>query len=165
MEPQKILTVKIDNYRNSRNFGKIKVVTHVDVYGNISAAVEQTTHDSFTGEERVLVAAPITLESINEGLERVQAQLQKGDPNNPEDIGIESIKTNIESSKKQVQLWEKRLVEREKFYAEEISNLEAMRDDVSEALEKAKKEREETVKAAAEAAKKVVEKSGAKGAN
>ena len=158
MEPQKILTVKIDNYRNSRSAEKIRVLTHTDTYGVITGAVEQVIHDQFTGEEKILVASPITVDGLNEVLERMKTNLVKGNPENQEDIGLEAIKNNIESLKKQIQTWEKRLTEREKMFNDEIGNVEAMRDDIAEALEKAKKEREQTVSTAAAAAQKVVDK-------
>lgn len=157
MDPQKILTAKIDNYRISRDAGKIQILTHTDTYGNITGAVEQKIRDRFTDEITIFVAAPISVEGLNEVIERMKTNLAKGNPDVHDDVGLEAIKNNIESLTKQIQTWEKKLTEREKMFNDEIANVEAMRDDIAEALEKAKKEREQTVEAATEAAQKVVD--------
>ena len=83
MEPQKQLTQNIVKYQDSKKAGKIKVLAHTDVYGNITAAIEQTVHDLVTGTEIIHVLAPVVVKDFDATLENIKKQLVDGDPNDP----------------------------------------------------------------------------------
>jgi hypothetical protein len=162
METQKQLTTQIVQYRESKKSGKINVLAHTDVYGNITAAVEQTVHDVVTGSEKIQVLAPVTMKNIDETIERVKTLMTDGDPNNQNDAGTKRLGEQAEQFEKMALEYRTKAEDRKKQYAEEIANLEAMRSDIEVVVQKKEQEREEQLKASSEAAKKVVEKSGAK---
>ena len=165
MEPQKQLTQNIVKYQDSKKAGKIKVLAHTDVYGNITAAIEQTVHDLVTGTEIIHVLAPVVVKDFDATLENIKKQLVDGDPNDPNNLGTKRLIEEAERYEKAALEARAKAEERTRDFATQIANAEAMRSDVEEAIKRKQKELQEQADAATEAAKKVIEKSGAKGAN
>jgi hypothetical protein len=138
---EKQLTTQIAQYRNSKGAGKIKVLAHTDVYGNITAAVEQTVHDMLTGAERVHVLAPVTKKDIDTVIEKLNALLIDGDPNNPNESGIKRLEEQIVQFQKMVADTQEKIDQRKKQFGEEIANMEAMRDDIAAVIAEKEQER------------------------
>jgi hypothetical protein len=157
METQKQLTNQIVQYRESKKSGKINVVAHTDVYGYITAAVEQTVHDMVTGSEKIQVLSPVTVKKIDETIEILKTIMTDGEANSQENVGTKRLTEQAKQFEKMALEYHNKAEERKKQFGEEIANMEAMRSDIEVVIQKKQQEREEQLKAATEAAQKVAD--------
>ncbi len=153
--PKRLVT-GIEAYRAAKKAGRIRIIPTSDNFGNSLLAIEQDITDPFTEERSINVLGNINTENIRKGREHLEKMMNEGDNNIPNELGVQQLLKNAESSRKQAEESTRQAEARKLAFQDRLADMDAMLADALAVEEKAKADYEARLAEDSEAVKKMI---------